>query len=233
MAQQIHSFDSSVRLYVVTVDIFKGIDLPASDLNGSSDAFVITKIFHDEWSTKVVEKNLNPEWNESKRFCFFDPPKLIEFAVRDKDKNSKDDELGRTMFECAERFNELSTKLEKLQSHKLVNEEDQEKENDETPEKLCYEFDGELALQPTKGSIKVRIICEVLLPLNTQSRLKAMNKTLTTLHETISHLQHEKQELTNQINQHDTRLGELDTEIQPLNEKVTELEKQKIHRKKK
>ena len=44
--------------------------------------------------TKVVEKSLKPEWNESVSLSVPEPAKFLSFKVYDKDKMSADDSMG-------------------------------------------------------------------------------------------------------------------------------------------
>ncbi|ETO26191.1 hypothetical protein RFI_10946, partial [Reticulomyxa filosa] len=197
MAQQeaTKSTDNFVQLYVVTVNIIRGLDLPVADLNGSSDPYVITKIFTDEWKTKVVPKNLNPQWNESKVFCFFNAPETIEFIVNDKDEHTQDDLLGTATFHCSQQFQEIYVKAQKQK-------EGHQHETEESGH-LTSKYEGILDIQKPKskpkGRIQVAVSCEVLLPLDTEVRLTKMQTTYTQLNEQVARLQTDKQSLDTQI----------------------------------
>jgi len=54
-----------VHAGIAIVRIFRGIDLVAADLNGKSDPYVKLKCGGKKAKTKVVNKSLNPEWDET------------------------------------------------------------------------------------------------------------------------------------------------------------------------
>lgn len=83
---------------VLTITIKQAYDLMAADSNGLSDPYVIVRCGKQELKTKVVEKNLNPIWNE--QHCLTGMAAMfqqhgLQLSVYDKDHFMKrDDHLG-------------------------------------------------------------------------------------------------------------------------------------------
>ncbi|KAI4387637.1 hypothetical protein MLD38_000056 [Melastoma candidum] len=80
-------------LGLLKVHIQRGINLAVRDLR-SSDPYVVVRMGHQKLKTRVVKKNLNPEWNEVLTLCVNDPNHPIKLAVYDKDVFSLDDKMG-------------------------------------------------------------------------------------------------------------------------------------------
>eukprot|EP01119_Soliformovum_irregulare_P009702 TRINITY_DN2331_c0_g1_i4.p1 TRINITY_DN2331_c0_g1~~TRINITY_DN2331_c0_g1_i4.p1 ORF type:complete len:1787 (+),score=428.30 TRINITY_DN2331_c0_g1_i4:45-5405(+) len=84
--------NAPVKLYVKVIGA-KG--LAPSDNNGSSDPYVEITVGKQKYKTKVVDKNLNPVWNETFTFENVKDVNLVEFSVMDKDNIfSANDPLG-------------------------------------------------------------------------------------------------------------------------------------------
>jgi Ca2+-dependent lipid-binding protein len=81
------------------VEFTSAANLPAADLNGKSDPYVIAKVAHvlnaQKVKTKVISNNLNPVWNEQKTFLLGSgPPDSISILVYDRDVGSDDDKIA-------------------------------------------------------------------------------------------------------------------------------------------
>merc|ERR1712130_217716 len=71
-----------------------GCDLVKMDLAGKSDPFVKVVANKQTYTTKKIDKNLNPCWNENTQFVFFDKVDCVRFEVYDWDKGSQHDAMG-------------------------------------------------------------------------------------------------------------------------------------------
>jgi len=60
-----------VQVFLIEIEMKRGIDLKAADLNGKSDPYCCVIAFGRKYATKTIMKNLNPIWNEKTQFCFF------------------------------------------------------------------------------------------------------------------------------------------------------------------
>ncbi|XP_059670975.1 multiple C2 domain and transmembrane region protein 7-like isoform X2 [Cornus florida] len=81
----------------LNIHIHRGEDLAIRDRK-SSDPYVIVRMGEKELKTKVVKRNVNPEWNEDLILCVTDTSLLIKLAVYDKD-TFKDDAMGDAEFD--------------------------------------------------------------------------------------------------------------------------------------
>ncbi|GLU10677.1 hypothetical protein SLE2022_274630 [Rubroshorea leprosula] len=82
-------------LGLLRVHVQKGINLAIRDITRrSSDPYVIIKMGKQKVKTRVVKKNLNPEWNEKLTLSISDPNIPVKLAVYDKDTFSRDDKMG-------------------------------------------------------------------------------------------------------------------------------------------
>eukprot|EP00670_Eutreptiella_braarudii_P003906 CAMPEP_0174301948 /NCGR_PEP_ID=MMETSP0809-20121228/59347_1 /TAXON_ID=73025 ORGANISM="Eutreptiella gymnastica-like, Strain CCMP1594" /NCGR_SAMPLE_ID=MMETSP0809 /ASSEMBLY_ACC=CAM_ASM_000658 /LENGTH=1066 /DNA_ID=CAMNT_0015407787 /DNA_START=39 /DNA_END=3239 /DNA_ORIENTATION=+ len=67
------------------VNILKGIDLLAMDDNGLSDPYVQVRLGPECRNSMIIEKTLNPEWNQRFIFPYDDDRSVLSIDVWDKD----------------------------------------------------------------------------------------------------------------------------------------------------
>ncbi|KAG2372849.1 hypothetical protein C9374_013129 [Naegleria lovaniensis] len=91
------------------VSVIQGAELQSKDFNGTSDPYVVVAINPSdsliklpnlfskvsEQKTRVIYKNLEPEWNEEFVFENVNPKDVIRFSVFDKNKLMMDVAMGR------------------------------------------------------------------------------------------------------------------------------------------
>ncbi|PNY01910.1 putative ADP-ribosylation factor GTPase-activating protein [Trifolium pratense] len=70
--------------------------------------------------TKVVKKNLNPEWNDDLTLSISDPHTPIHLHVYDKDLFSMDDKMGDAEFDIGPFFEAVKMRLEGLPNGTIV-----------------------------------------------------------------------------------------------------------------
>ncbi|CAA3033624.1 C2-DOMAIN ABA-RELATED 4-like [Olea europaea subsp. europaea] len=80
-------------LGLLRITIQRGINLAKRDVR-SSDPYVIVRLGKQKLKTRVVRKNLNPEWNEELTLTIADPNLPIKLEVYDRDTFSQDDKMG-------------------------------------------------------------------------------------------------------------------------------------------
>ncbi|KAH7442809.1 hypothetical protein KP509_02G003400 [Ceratopteris richardii] len=101
-AERTSTYDLVERMEYLYVKVVKARNLAAKDITGSSDPYVLVKVGNLSAKTRVIDKSLNPEWNQV--FAFgkdkFQAP-LVELTIKDKD-TLKDDFIGFFAFEIAE-----------------------------------------------------------------------------------------------------------------------------------
>lgn len=74
--------------------VIEARDIPAMDLNGSSDPYVRLQLGKQRSRTKVVKKSLNPTWDEEFIFKVDDLNEELVVNVLDEDKYFNDDFVG-------------------------------------------------------------------------------------------------------------------------------------------
>ncbi|XP_064074777.1 multiple C2 and transmembrane domain-containing protein isoform X8 [Vanessa tameamea] len=82
---------------VVTIVLVEAKNLPAMDLDSrSSDPYCKFRLGNEKYKSKVVWKTLHPSWLEQFDLHLYDDQEqILEVTVWDKDKQTKDDFLGR------------------------------------------------------------------------------------------------------------------------------------------
>ena len=96
-----------LKLHFVMIKINSASNLKAADhsLKGaSSDPFIEVIANSQKYTTQTIMKNLNPIFNESTTFCFFDLISKIDFNVYDFDKGSKHDLIGKCSLDTSKFF---------------------------------------------------------------------------------------------------------------------------------
>ncbi|XP_055806565.1 protein C2-DOMAIN ABA-RELATED 1-like [Solanum dulcamara] len=81
------------QLGLLRIRIIRGINLAIRDLR-SSDPYVVVSMGKEKLKTRVVKRNVNPEWNEDLTLCIAEPILPIKLQVYDKDTFSRDDNMG-------------------------------------------------------------------------------------------------------------------------------------------
>ncbi|KAK4367916.1 hypothetical protein RND71_011708 [Anisodus tanguticus] len=80
-------------LGLLRIPIHRGINLAIRDVT-TSDPYVVVRMAKQKLKTRVVKKNVNPEWNEDLTLCITEPILPIKLQVYDKDTFSLDDKMG-------------------------------------------------------------------------------------------------------------------------------------------
>ncbi|XP_030536863.1 protein C2-DOMAIN ABA-RELATED 2-like [Rhodamnia argentea] len=85
-------------LGLLRIHVHRGINLAVRDLR-SSDPYVVVRMGKQTVKTRVVRKNLNPEWNENLTLLVTDPDLPVKLEVYDRDRFSRDDKMGDAEFD--------------------------------------------------------------------------------------------------------------------------------------
>ncbi|CAA7043145.1 unnamed protein product [Microthlaspi erraticum] len=80
-------------LGILRVRVKRGVNLAVRDVS-SSDPYVVLKLGRQKLKTRVVKKNVNPQWEEDLTFTVTDPDLPLNLIVYDHDFFSKDDKMG-------------------------------------------------------------------------------------------------------------------------------------------
>ncbi|XP_031491039.1 GTPase activating protein 1-like [Nymphaea colorata] len=75
------------------VHVIRGVNLAVRDIR-TSDPYVVVRMGDQKLKTKVMKKNVNPEWNEKLTLTISESIRPIRIEVYDKDRFSHDDGMG-------------------------------------------------------------------------------------------------------------------------------------------
>ncbi|PIA63869.1 hypothetical protein AQUCO_00201296v1 [Aquilegia coerulea] len=85
-------------LGLLRIRILRGVNLAVRDTR-SSDPYVKIRMGKQKLKTRVVKKNVNPEWNEDLTLSVDDPNLPVKLTVYDRDRFSHDDKMGDAEFD--------------------------------------------------------------------------------------------------------------------------------------
>ncbi|KAJ8426130.1 hypothetical protein Cgig2_000998 [Carnegiea gigantea] len=85
-------------LGLLRIRVIRGINLAIRDVR-SSDPYVIIKMGKQKLKTRVIDADINPEWNEDLTLSVVDPNQSIHLCVFDHDLFTRDDEMGEADFD--------------------------------------------------------------------------------------------------------------------------------------
>ncbi|KAK4280693.1 hypothetical protein QN277_012281 [Acacia crassicarpa] len=80
-------------LGLLRIHIKRGINLAVRDVR-SSDPYVVVRMGKQKLKTRVIEKDVNPEWNEELTLSVLDPKLPVTLTVFDHDTFTPDDRMG-------------------------------------------------------------------------------------------------------------------------------------------
>ena len=84
----------SKYIYLVEIDVIKGINLAKADAFGKSDGYVNVVCLNRKFKTIVDKNTLDPVWNAHTQFQFYQEPKEIAFVVKDWNAAGSSTPLG-------------------------------------------------------------------------------------------------------------------------------------------
>ncbi|WJX32205.1 Arginase, catabolizes arginine to ornithine and urea [Trifolium repens] len=106
-------------LGLLKIHVQRGVNLAIRDVV-SSDPYVVIKMGKQKLKTRVVRKNLNPEWNDELTLSISDPHTPIHLQVYDKDTFSLDDKMGDADFDIGPFVEAVKMRLEGLPNGTIV-----------------------------------------------------------------------------------------------------------------
>ncbi|XP_059624614.1 protein C2-DOMAIN ABA-RELATED 4-like isoform X2 [Cornus florida] len=106
-------------LGLLRIHIHRGVNLAVRDMN-SSDPYVVVRLGKQKLKTRVVKKNLNPEWNEDLTLSVADSNLPIKLTVYDKDTFTLDDKMGDAEFDIRPFLEAMKMQLGNLPSGTII-----------------------------------------------------------------------------------------------------------------
>lgn len=106
-------------LGLLRIHVIRGVNLAIRDVR-SSDPYIIVRMGKQKLKTRVVKKNVNPEWNEDLTLSIADPSIPIKLQVFDKDTFSFDDKMGDAEFDIGPFIEAVRMRLENIPSGTVI-----------------------------------------------------------------------------------------------------------------
>ncbi|XP_030952861.1 protein C2-DOMAIN ABA-RELATED 4-like [Quercus lobata] len=128
-------------LGLLRIHVHRGVNLAVRDVR-SSDPYVVIKMGKQKLKTRVVKKNINPEWNEDLTLSVADPSLPIKIFVFDKDTFSLDDKMGDAEFEIGSFLEALKMRLEGLPNGTIISRVQPNRQNCLAEESCIIWTDG-------------------------------------------------------------------------------------------
>ncbi|KAI3757086.1 hypothetical protein L6452_04619 [Arctium lappa] len=107
-------------LGLLRVRIKRGVNLAIRDIN-TSDPYIVIRMGKQKLKTRVMERHVNPVWNEDLTLFIYNPELPIKLAVYDHDFFSTDDKMGDAEFYIQPFLEGLKMNLKNLPSGTVIN----------------------------------------------------------------------------------------------------------------
>lgn len=115
-------------LGLLRIRVKRGVNLAVRDVR-SSDPYVVVKMAKQKLKTRVIKKDVNPEWNEDLTLSVSDPSIPVKLTVYDHDTFSKDDKMGDAEFDIKPFIEALKMNLQGLPSGTVITREQPSRQN--------------------------------------------------------------------------------------------------------
>ncbi|XP_039025597.1 protein C2-DOMAIN ABA-RELATED 1-like [Hibiscus syriacus] len=103
---------------LLRIHVQRGVNLAVRDVV-SSDPYVVIKMGKQKIETRVVKRNVNPEWNDDLTLSVVDPTLPVKLAVYDRD-TFVDDKMGDAEFEIGPLLNAVKMRLQGLPDGTII-----------------------------------------------------------------------------------------------------------------
>ncbi|CAL0312363.1 unnamed protein product [Lupinus luteus] len=104
---------------LLRIRIKRGINLVVRDVN-KSDPYVVVRMGKQKLKTRMIRKDVNPEWNEDLTLSVTLPLSPFLLTVYDHDTFSKDDKMGYAECDIAPFIEALKTKTQDLTNGTVI-----------------------------------------------------------------------------------------------------------------
>ncbi|KAJ4848377.1 Protein C2-DOMAIN ABA-RELATED 4 [Turnera subulata] len=131
-------------LGLLRIRVLRGVNLAVRDVL-SSDPYCVVKMGKQRLKTRVIKKDVNPEWNEDLTLSITDPDQTIKLTVYDHDTFSKDDKMGDAEFDIKAFIEALRMHLTPLPSGTIITREVPGRQNCLSEEScITYNTEGKI-----------------------------------------------------------------------------------------
>ncbi|KAG8474530.1 hypothetical protein CXB51_031381 [Gossypium anomalum] len=115
-------------LGLLRIHVQRGVNLAVRDVV-SSDPYVVIRMGKQKLKTRVIKKNVNPEWNDDLTLSIADLSLPVKLTVYDRDTFSLDDKMGDAEFEIGPLVNAVKMRLEGLPNGTIITKVQPSREN--------------------------------------------------------------------------------------------------------
>ncbi|KAJ0989215.1 hypothetical protein J5N97_007571 [Dioscorea zingiberensis] len=130
-------------LGLLRVRVVRGVNLAVRDMR-SSDPYVVLRMGKQKLKTRVIRKNVNPEWNEELTLSVEDSSLPVRLEVYDKDTFSMDDPMGNAEFDIQSFVDVLKMNLETIPNGTVIKKVAPTRQNCLAEESPIYWSDGKV-----------------------------------------------------------------------------------------
>ncbi|KAH7528571.1 hypothetical protein FEM48_Zijuj05G0086200 [Ziziphus jujuba var. spinosa] len=106
-------------LGLLRIRVKRGVNLAVRDVR-SSDPYVVVKMGKQKLKTRVIKKDVNPEWNEDLTLSVVDSSLPVKLTVYDHDTFSMDDKMGDAQIDIRPYIEGLKMNLQDLPSGTII-----------------------------------------------------------------------------------------------------------------
>ncbi|KAL5079484.1 hypothetical protein RYX36_007905 [Vicia faba] len=130
-------------LGLLRVRVKRGVNLAVRDVR-SSDPYLVIKMYNQKLKTRVIKRDVNPEWNEDLTLSVIDPNHIVSITVYDHDTFSKDDKMGDAEFDVSSYIEALRMNTTGLSNGTVLKRIQPSKHNCLTEESCIYYNSGKI-----------------------------------------------------------------------------------------
>ncbi|KAK8914610.1 putative ADP-ribosylation factor GTPase-activating protein AGD11 [Platanthera zijinensis] len=130
-------------LGLLRIRVVRGVNLAVRDVR-SSDPYLVLRMGNQKLKTRVIKKNLNPEWDEELTFSVADPSVPVKLEVYDKDTFSLDDPMGDAEFDVQPFFEALKMDLKGADDGTVIRKQVPNRQNCLAEESNIYLVKGKV-----------------------------------------------------------------------------------------
>ncbi|MBA0743265.1 hypothetical protein Gogos_005969 [Gossypium gossypioides] len=130
-------------LGLLRIHVQRGVNLAVRDVV-SSDPYVVIRMGKQKLKTRVIKKNVNPEWNDDLTLSIADLSLPVKLTVYDRDTFSLDDKMGDAEFEIGPLVNAVKMHLEGLPNGTIITKVQPSRQNCLSQESCIIWNDGKV-----------------------------------------------------------------------------------------
>ncbi|XP_047149397.1 protein C2-DOMAIN ABA-RELATED 4 [Vigna umbellata] len=106
-------------LGLLRIHVKRGVNLAIRNVS-TSDPYVVVKMDKQRLKTRVIKKDINPEWNEDLTLSVTDPSAPVILTVYDHDTFSMDDKMGDAELDISPYIEAVKMKVEDLPNGTII-----------------------------------------------------------------------------------------------------------------